>query len=132
MILRIFPGSSKRKSVNGACGDGAFVLTGSRLADAGSVVWALGGVLEGLQISDNLPSLLLGEVAQDGIPLLTDPVVINQKTSPSGADCVAPWDRAGMFPVPRPLIPWHEPQFIAYSFDPAATAAVCPAYGFFS
>ncbi len=28
VILRIFPGSSKRKSVNGTCGAGAFVVTG--------------------------------------------------------------------------------------------------------
>ena len=37
------------------------------------------------------------------MPLLTDPVVMNQKTSPSDADCVGPWDNAGMFPVPLPL-----------------------------
>jgi hypothetical protein len=49
---------------------------------------------------------------QAGIPLLTDPVVTNQKTSPSEADFVGPWDNAGMFPVPRPPIPWQEPQFI--------------------
>src|SRR5208282_608353 len=34
VILRIFPGSSKRKSVNGGCGGGAFVLTALALAES--------------------------------------------------------------------------------------------------
>lgn len=31
-----------------------------------------------------------GSWAHEGMPLFTDPVVINQKTSPSGTDCVGP------------------------------------------
>jgi hypothetical protein len=65
------------------------------------------------------------------MPLSAAPVVINQKTSPSDADCVGPSESGGMLPVPRPLIPWQEPQFVVYNLDPAATAVDCPAYGFF-
>jgi len=46
------------------------------------------------------------------MPLLTDPVVMNQKTSPSGADCVGPFLNGGTFPLPIPLFPWQEPQFM--------------------
>jgi hypothetical protein len=35
-----------------------------------------------------------------GMPLLTDPVVMNQKSFPSGADCVGFVETAGMLPVP--------------------------------
>jgi len=66
------------------------------------------------------------------MPLLTDPVVMNQKTSPSDADWVGPFDNAGTLPAPRPLTPWQEPQFAAKSLDPATTSACCPAYGFFN
>jgi hypothetical protein len=66
------------------------------------------------------------------MPLLTEPFVTNQKTSPSGAESTAPRDKAGMFPVPLPLIPWQDAQFVAYNFAPAAMAACCPANGFFN
>jgi hypothetical protein len=71
-------------------------------------------------------------LAQAGIPLLTDPVVINQKTCPSDADCVGPSDSGGMLAVPRPLIPWQEPQLVAYNLEPDAAPVGCPAYGFFN
>ena len=44
------------------------------------------------------------------MPLLIDPVVMNQNTSPSDADWVGPFDNAGTLPVPRPLTPWQELQ----------------------
>jgi len=66
------------------------------------------------------------------MPSLMDPVVINQKTSPSDAVCAGPLDSAGTLPVPAACVPWQELQFTAYSFDPATTAVRCPAYGFFS
>jgi len=61
------------------------------------------------------------------MPLSAAPVVMNQKTSPSDADSVAPLDSGGMFAVPRPLIPWQEPQLVAYNLEPAVTAVGCPA-----
>lgn len=45
VILRKFSGSSKRKSVNGAGGGGAFVLTGFRSTGAAPFVLALGDCL---------------------------------------------------------------------------------------
>jgi hypothetical protein len=72
-----------------------------------------------------------GRLAQEGMPLSAAPIVMNQKTSPSDADCVGPSESGGMFQVPLPLVPWQKPQFVAYNLEPAATVVDCPAYGFF-
>ena len=40
--------------------------------------------------------------AQEGMPSPGDPVVTNQKTSPSEADCAGPLARAGTLPLPCP------------------------------
>src|SRR5580698_10208050 len=65
-----------------------------------------------------------------GIPLFGSPCVMNQKIAPSGALCVGPLARAGMFPVPAPVGPWHAAQCRANKFAPACAAARLPAYGF--
>ena len=59
-------------------------------------------------------------------------MVINQKTSPSDADCAGPLDSGGTLPLPAARLPWQELHFVAYSLYPAATAVRCCPYGFFS
>src|ERR1700687_1537828 len=105
VILRTFPGCSKRKSVYGGCGGGAFVLTDFSSGDAETAFCGLLEFLSDFRYVTICHRFCSDRLAQASMPLLTDPVVMNQNTSPSDADCVGPWDSAGMFPVPRPLIP---------------------------
>src|SRR3954447_10351705 len=51
-----------------------------------------------------------GKDCQEGMPLLTSPLVMYQKTSPSGADCAFPAASEGMLPEPSPLGPWQAAQ----------------------
>jgi len=45
-----------------------------------------------------------------GIPFSGEPWPINQKSSPSFADCAGPWARAGTLPEPIAFLPWQEAQ----------------------
>jgi hypothetical protein len=80
-------------------------LTGFVMADADSAFCALGEFLSDFKYVTICHRFCSGKLPQAGMPLLIDPVVINQKTSPSDAVCVGPSDNAGIFPVPRPAIP---------------------------
>ena len=51
-----------------------------------------------------------GKDCQEGMPLLTSPLVMYQKTSPSGADCALPEASEGILPEPSPLGPWQAAQ----------------------
>ena len=99
--------------MNGACGGGALVATGVVFEDAASAVAEVFEPFSDFRYVTICHRFCSERLAQAGMPLLTDPVVMNQKTSPSDADCVGPWDNAGTLPVPRPLTPWQEPQFAA-------------------
>ena len=90
--------------MNGACGAGAFVFTGVNAVGREFGV-CRGGALERLYEGDELPSLLLREHAPRRHAIVHRPVVMNQKTSPSGTVCVGPSERGGMLPVPCPLAP---------------------------
>jgi hypothetical protein len=52
------------------------------------------------------------------MPLLGEPRVMYQNTSPSVADCTGPFASDGTFPDPCPLRPWQDAQFVENSFAP--------------
>src|SRR5271166_6378551 len=99
--------------MNGACGGGALVATGVVFEDAASAVAEVCEPFSDFRYVTICHRFCSERLAQAGIPLLIDPVVMNQNTSPSDADWVGPLDNAGTFPVPLPFTPWHELQFAA-------------------
>src|SRR5271165_6260186 len=118
--------------MNGACGGGALVATGVVFEDVDSAAAEVCEPLSDFRYVTICHRFCSERLAQAGIPLLTAPVVMNQKSSPSDADWVGPFDNAGTLPVPRPFAPWQELQLDAYSLDPATAPACCPEYGFFN
>ena len=64
------------------------------------------------------------------MPLLGEPRVMYQNTSPSVADCTGPFASDGTFPDPCPLRPWQDAQFVENSFAPTSIADCTPADGF--
>src|SRR5271169_2033137 len=86
VILCTLPGCSYRKSINGGCGGGALVATGVVFEDAESTDAELSGFLSDFRYVTICHRFCSERLAQAGIPLLTDPVVMNQNTSPSDAD----------------------------------------------
>ena len=54
-----------------------------------------------------------GRLDQAGMPLLTSPLVMYQKSSPSVAPWIAPLVMGGTLPVPAPVTPWQAAQYCA-------------------
>ena len=78
-------------------------------------VWLLAGALlrlpERLHVTDDLPALLpWAKLAQDGMPLFTSPLVMNQKISPGATALILSAFRGGMLPEPSPFSPWQRAQ----------------------
>ena len=86
-------------------------LRGSLGAPAGLLLaTAALRLTERLHVADDLPALLLGNVAQDGMPLFTSPLVMNQKISPGVTALILSAFSGGIFPEPSPFSPWQRAQ----------------------
>src|SRR4029077_18457784 len=112
VILRNFPGFSKRKSVNGAVEIGKLASATFALAVAeGTYLGAFVGAALPLPKDFTYVTIFhrspCGKPCHEGIPLSMSPLVTYHKTSPSAADCVRPLASEGIFPVPSPVSPWQ-------------------------
>ncbi len=98
--------------MNGAAGAGAFVFTGVNVVGR-AFGFAGAAFLRVFTKETSCQRCSSESMPQAGMPLAGEPVVMNQKTSPSGTVCVGPWASGGMLPVPCPLAPWHDAQYVA-------------------
>src|SRR5882757_7557152 len=102
VIMCTAPGSSNRKSVKGAGGGGAVSGAVTAATGAGATMGALTSVFRYVTSCQRCGS---GSEAHDGIAPLLDPLVMNQKTSPSATFCTRPCASAGILPLPSALRP---------------------------
>src|SRR5579862_4922101 len=106
VILRIVPGFSKRKSVNGGLGAAALNLAPG--TSAAGVAEEPDTALPELMASTKLTTchrLSSGSAAHDGIPLSLSPLVMNQKISPAATPFSLPSTNEGTLPVPCKVFP---------------------------
>src|SRR5262249_26037918 len=111
VILRDVPGFSKRKSVNGGVGSPSFNLESELPTSLAGCAPGFGRTL--VTYLTSRQRSFSGRAAHAGMPLSGLPCVINQKISPEATPFSLPPTNDGMFPVPSPVLPWHETQFRA-------------------